>query len=158
MTAYARLRAPFLALLAAVLSTACSGTSATEPERLLADDGIAGRYVLEQVNGAELPYAFYVVEQTDEYEGARILDGVLVLNTDGTYARSVTVQWMLGVNGPRQENTFSDRGTFTVGGEGLVLDPYEGDPIAAVVRAGEVTVVFSHSQDSTPEMTYTFRR
>lgn len=158
MTAYARLRTPLLALLAAVLSAACSGTSATEPERLLADDGVAGRYVLELVNGSELPYAFYMVEQPEDYEGARILDGVLVLNTDGTYARSLTVQWTLGVNGPRQENTFSDRGTYTVGGQGLVLDPQEGSPIPAVARAGEITVMFSHSEDGAPEMTYTFRR
>lgn len=157
MTAYTRLRTPLLALLVAVLSAACSGTSATEPERLVADDGLAGRYVLQQVNGEPLPYAFYEVEQPGDFEGGTILDGVLVLNEEGTYARSVTIRFVLGA-GADIENTFTDRGTYTVHGDGLVLHPEGGTPIDAVVEPGQVTVRFSHSNDGVPEMTYTFRR
>jgi hypothetical protein len=93
-----RVYAPILATLATLATLAFAPASAdTRPARAgaipgmttpasnrtaLAQGGILGRYVLRSVDGGNLPA---VIPSEDAHHKLQVMDGVLTINSDGTY-------------------------------------------------------------------------
>jgi hypothetical protein len=88
-----RLYAPILATLAAVTAAAAvtPAPAGTTPARAAAraQGGIIGRYVLRSVDGVNLPAP---IPGEDPRHKLQVMDGVLVLNSDGTYVCQTIVQ------------------------------------------------------------------
>ncbi|MDB4888965.1 MAG: Lipocalin-like domain protein [Gemmatimonadetes bacterium] len=112
-------------------AAACGGDS-TSP----VDASIAGTYKLQTMNGAPLPYTFFV-EGNQKLE---LLDDQLVLTDGGTYAESGHSRTT--INGQATTDANTDAGTYTRSGTAITFrSSADNSIVSGTISGSSVTVV-----------------
>ncbi|HUF65340.1 MAG TPA: lipocalin family protein [Gemmatimonadaceae bacterium] len=121
-----------LAAFATLLSAAACGDGPTE-----ASGSVVGTWHLQTVNGSPPPFTLL------EFDGYRleVLGGVLVMNSNSTYANSYTYRET--ENGTVTTTQETDIGTWIQSGSTILLEDEEGFQAQATFSGSQLTFIES---------------